>query len=586
MLSEKLKNLPENPGCYLMKNNKDKVIYVGKAKNLKNRVKSYFTGAHNKKTSLLVSEIVNFSYVLTNTELESLLLEINLIKQYQPKYNIKLLDDKSYPYLEITNEKYPRLVISRYKEVPKNKTLFGPYPGGYSLNKTLRLLQKLYPLRRCSLKETKPCLHYHINQCIGSCFDKTVNFNPNIKNITRFLKGDTKEVLGDLTFFMNQASSNCDYESAIEYRDMIDYVKETTQKQIIQLNDFKSKDFIGYYFNEEEIFIHILKYRQARILDTFSLCLNYLIDPLEALVNYLLLHYEKELVPDELVVSEQLGTFELEELLKTKVIIPKIKEKKKILELATLNAKEALDKKNLIYQSQSQTKQQAIDKLSEIVGKELYTLEVFDNAQLFGVAPVSTMIVYKNLKFEKKLYRKYHLKNAKQDDYEQFREVIYRRYHRLLLENNEFPDLILVDGGLGQLNACLQALKSLNLEIKVLGLKKNKNHQLESIVYNNQTIILEKGSLLYKLLGSISEEIHRFTLSFHKQIRSKTAQSSAFDQIIGFGPRRKRLLLKAFPTIDDLKNASLEQINNLGIPLNVAKKVKEVISEIYNNWYK
>lgn len=577
MISDKLKNLPTNPGCYLMKNKNNQIIYVGKAKNLKNRVRTYFVGSHNKKTALLVSEIADFSYVITNNEQESLILEANLIKEHSPRYNIRLIDDKTYPYIEITNEKDPMLIVSRYKTVPKNKILFGPYPNVSSAKETVKLLHKLYPLRRCSPIGKKPCLYYHIGQCLGPCAHEKIDYEPNIQHITKFLKGDTKDVLKRLEELMKKSSLEMSYEKAIEYRDMMSHVKTTTEKQIVQINDFKDRDFIGYAYNEDDLAIHILKMREGRILDTEQKVFSYIGDIQENLLTYLSQHYQNELIPDELVLNEPFEYLTEESIFEAKISVPKRGDKKKLYQLAYKNAQEDLEKYHILYRVKEEFKQQALKELSEVFETNISHIEIFDNAQLFGVAPVSAMIVYDDLKFQKKLYRKYHIKTANQDDYQSFREVLYRRYQRLLLENKTFPDLILLDGGLGQLNAGLKVLESLNLNIPIGGLKKNQKHQLVALVTPTKEIQLDKKSELYKILLSFSEEVHRFAITFHRKTKARTEQVSVFDQIPGLGAQRKKKLLQSFNSIDEIKEATIEQLTTIGIPNSVATKIKEVL---------
>ena len=577
MFADKLKNIPNDPGCYLMKNKIGEVIYVGKAKNLKNRVRSYFTGSHNKKTALLVSEIADFSYVMTNNEQESLILEANLIKQYSPRYNIRLIDDKTYPYIEITREKDPMLIVSRYKKVPQNKTLFGPYPNVSSAKETVKLLQKLYPLRRCNPIGKKPCLYYHIGQCLGPCAHENIDYQPNIDSITKFLKGDTKDVLKKLQLLMEKSSSDLSFEKAIEYRDMIEHVKTTTEKQIVQINDFKDRDFIGYAHNEDDLAIHILKMREGRILDTEQKIFSYIGEIKDNLITYLMQHYENELIPDELVLNEAFEDLQISNILNAKISIPKRGDKKKLYDLAYKNAKEDLEKYHMLYRVKEEALQKTLTELSDIFSNPINTIEIFDNAQLFGVAPVSAMVVYKDLKFEKRLYRKYHIKTAIQDDYQSFREVLYRRYQRLLLENKPMPDLILLDGGIGQLNVGIQVIKSLGLNIPIGSLKKNEKHQLQSLLTPEEEIILDKKSQLYRLLLSFSEEVHRFAISFHRKTKAKKEQVSLFDQIPGLGAQRKKKLLQSFYSIDEIKKATAEEIHAIGIPMEVAKKIKEVL---------
>jgi len=572
-LKAKINLLPTEPGCYLMKNDKDDVIYVGKAKNLKNRVKSYFTGAHNEKTTRLVLEIHDFNYVLTNSEQESLILENNLIKQYTPKYNIRLVDDKTYPYIELTKEKYPKLQVVRKKK-PEGR-IFGPYPNVYAARETARLLNRLYPLRKCDTMPKKVCLYYHIGQCLGPCqFD--VDYKDDINEIIRFLKGDTKEVLNKLKTEMDKASSQMFYEKAIEYRDMIRHIESTTEKQIININDFKDRDAISFAYNEDDISIQILKMRSGKIVDHDQIVFAYVGDYMDSVISYLQQYYEEH-IPDELLFSDRFNVDELSLIFGSKTVIPQKGDKKKIVDLASKNADYDLEHHYMLYRHKQEKTQIAIDDLSQMVGVEVKTIEIFDNAQLFGTAPISALVVYKDQAFDKKGYRKYHLKTTTNDDYQAMREVVYRRYQRLLVESKAMPDLILVDGGKGQLNAATEVLKDLNLSIKVAGLKKNKKHQLEALVYQGDVYPLLKNSEVYQLLLSISEEVHRFAISFHRKTRDKVTQQSILDHIKGIGPKRKQTILQTFKSLDEIKDASDEKLKEIGLTDEIIEALREVI---------
>ncbi|AUD62615.1 excinuclease ABC subunit C [Tenericutes bacterium MO-XQ] len=572
-LKAKINLLPTEPGCYLMKNDKDEVIYVGKAKNLKNRVKSYFTGAHNEKTTRLVLEINDFNYVLTNSEQESLILENNLIKQYTPKYNIRLVDDKTYPYIELTKEKYPKLQVVRKKK-PEGR-IFGPYPNVYAARETARLLNRLYPLRKCDTMPKKVCLYYHIGQCLGPCqFD--VDYKDDINEIVRFLKGDTKEVLNKLKTEMDKASSQMFYEKAIEYRDMIRHIESTTEKQIININDFKDRDAISFAYNEDDISIQILKMRSGKIVDHDQIVFAYVGDYMDSVLSYLQQYYEEHM-PDELLFSDRFNTDELTLMFGSKTVMPQKGDKKKIVDLASKNADYDLEHHYMLYRHKQEKTQIAIDDLSQMIGIEVKTIEIFDNAQLFGTAPISALVVYKDQAFDKKGYRKYHLKTTTNDDYQAMREVVYRRYQRLLVEGKPMPDLILVDGGKGQLNAATEILKELNLEIKVAGLKKNKKHQLEALVYEGNVYPLLRNSEVYQLLLSISEEVHRFAISFHRKTRDKVTQQSILDHIKGIGPKRKQTILQTFKSLDEIKDASDEKLKEIGLTDEIIEALREVI---------
>jgi excinuclease ABC subunit C len=572
-LKAKINLLPTEPGCYLMKNKNDEVIYVGKAKNLKNRVKSYFTGAHNEKTTRLVLEIHDFNYVLTNSEQESLILENNLIKQYTPKYNIRLVDDKTYPYIELTKEKYPKLQVVRKKK-PEGR-IFGPYPNVYAARETARLLNRLYPLRKCDTMPKKVCLYYHIGQCLGPCeFD--VDYKEDINEIIRFLKGDTKEVLNKLKTEMDKASSQMFYEKAIEYRDMIRHIESTTEKQIININDFKDRDAISFAYNEDDISIQILKMRSGKIVDHDQIVFAYVGEYMDSVLSYLQQYYEDH-IPDELLFSDRFNLEEVTLMFNNKVVMPQKGDKKKIVDLASKNADYDLEHHYMLYRHKQEKTQIAIDDLSQMIGAEVKTIEIFDNAQLFGTAPISALVVYKDQAFDKKGYRKYHLKTTTNDDYQAMREVVYRRYQRLLVESKPMPDLILVDGGKGQLNAATEVLNELNLDIKVAGLKKNKKHQLEALVYKGDIYPLLRNSEVYQLLLSISEEVHRFAISFHRKTRDKVTQQSILDHIKGIGPKRKQTILQTFKSLDEIKDASDEKLKEIGLTDEIIEALREVI---------
>ena len=559
-----------------MRDQHDEVIYVGKAKNLKNRVKSYFTGAHNEKTTRLVSEIRDFSYVLTNSEHESLILEINLIKQYLPKYNIRLVDDKTYPYIEITDEKHPRLEVVRQKELTKGR-IFGPFPNVYSARETVRLLNRLYPLRKCETMPKKACLYYHIGQCLAPCIKKDVDYKDILLDIQKFLKGDTKDVLKRLNEDMLDASEKMQFEKAIELRDMIRHIEATTEKQIINLNDFKDRDAISYAFSKDDISIQILMMRQGKIIDHHQVIFSYVGEPIDSVLSYLQQFYEST-TPDELIFSDRFTWDEIEPHFGKKALIPQKGDKKKLTDLATKNADYDLEHHFMLYRHKDEQLKKALDDLSEIFNANIKHIEVFDNAQLFGTAPISALIVYKDQGFEKKSYRKYHLQTTTNDDYQAMKEVTYRRYQKLLVEDGPFPDLILVDGGKGQLSAAKEVLTSLGLDIHIAGLKKNKQHTLEALVVNNEVIPLLRQSEIYKFLLKLSEEVHRFAIDFHRKTRNKQAIKSPLDDIKGIGEKRKKLILKHFKTMEDMKNATIEDYQNLGIPLEIAKKIKEVLT--------
>lgn len=571
-LKDKIALLPTEPGCYLMKNESDQVIYVGKAKNLKNRVKSYFTGAHNEKTTRLVQEIRDFNYVLTNSERESLILENNLIKQYLPKYNIRLIDDKTYPYIELTEEEHPKLQVVRQKDIKGR--VFGPYPNVYAARETVRLLNRLYPFRKCDTLPKRACLYYHIGQCLAPCIHPDIDYQDTIRDLTRFLKGDTSETLKKLNKQMMEASDQLQFEKAIELRDMINHIEATTEKQIINLNDFKDRDAVSFAYSKDDIAIQILMMRQGKIIDHHQVIFAYVGDVTESVLSYLLQFYETQM-PDEILFSDRFVFEDIEPYFGKIALIPQKGDKRKLVDLATKNADYDLEHHFMLYRHRDEKRQKALEDLSDLVGINVRHIEVFDNAQLFGTAPISALIVFKDQGFEKKSYRKYHLQTTTNDDYQAMKEVTYRRYQKNLVENEVMPDLILVDGGKGQLHAAEEVLLSLGLSIPIAGLKKNSQHTLEALVYHDQIIPLLKQSELYKFLLKLSEEVHRFAITFHRETRKKKAKESILDDIEGLGEKRKKLLLSHFTSLDEIKQASIEEIKKCGIPEAVAKRLKE-----------
>ncbi len=567
LIKEKLKLLPDPPGSYQFYNKFGKIIYVGKAKNLKSRVKSYFTGAHNSKTTKLVSEIADFSTLITKTEREALILELNLIKENLPKYNIKLTDDSTYPFIVITNGIAPKIMVSR--EPNKGDGIyFGPYPNVYSAKETVRLLNKIYPVRKCEKLPKKACLYYHMNQCLAPCIAKEpINWDSILNEVKAFLKGDTKKVKDKLKEEMYLASEELKYEKALEYKNLIDHIDHTTEKQLMNLNDFKDRDFIAYASDEEDVSLQILKMRSGKIVDSSTDIFPKYLDASEQVITYLYQYYDTYPMPDEVLFQDSFSTESLVEAFGKKAIIPKIGDKKKLVDLAFKNALYDLENERLLHKNVSEKMSEAQEAFKDLLGLDnISRIDIFDNAHLFGANPISCMVVYKDGKPAKNHYRKYKLKNTKKaDDYGAFKEVIYRRYQKALFEKQALPDMILVDGGKGQVSSALNIIESLGLTIPVVGLKKNDKHQLDALVYNNNDVPLEKGTYLYTLLGKMSEEVHRFAITFHRQQRSKTLMKSKLDDIDGVGPARKRKLLEKFITIDNMIQGSSDDYKSIGI---------------------
>ena len=581
LIKEKLKLLPDQPGSYQFYNKFGKIIYVGKAKNLKNRVKSYFTGAHNLKTTKLVSEIADFSTIITKTEREALILELNLIKENLPKYNIKLTDDSTYPFIVITNGEAPRIMVSREPN-KNNGVYFGPYPNVYSAKETVRLLNKIYPVRKCDKLPKKACLYYHLNQCLAPCVaKKPIDWEPILTEVKAFLKGDTKKVKDKLKEEMCLASDELKFEKALEYKKLIDHIDHTTEKQLMNLNDFKDRDFIAFANDEEDISLQILKMRSGKIVDSSTDIFPKYLDASEQVITYLYQYYDTYPMPDEILFQETLSIDVLTEVFGKKASIPKIGDKKKLIDLAFQNASYDLENERLLHKNVSEKVSEAQEAFRDLMGLDnISRIDIFDNAHLFGANPISCMVVYKDGKPNKNQYRKYKLKNTKKgDDYGAFKEVIYRRYQKALYENQELPDMILVDGGKGQVSSTLSITEALALSIPVVGLKKNDKHQLEALVYNDTVFPLEKGTYLYTLLGKMSEEVHRFAITFHRQQRSQSLMRSKLDGINGVGPVRKKKLLEKFITIDNMINGSIEDYNSIGINETIREDIINQLKE-------
>lgn len=571
-LETKLKNLPDLPGCYLMKNISGEIIYVGKAKNLKNRVKSYFNKVHNLKTTKLVSEIVDLDYIITSSDKEAFVLEINLIKENKPKYNILLKDDKTYPYIVITKEKHPRLIITRKKRNKDFGYFYGPFPSVSSARETLDLLNKIYPLRKCYKLPKKECLYYHLKQCLAPCIkNDNIDYKPIIDDIKSFLNGNTKQVIKNLEEKMYYFSNELKFEQANEYKKLIESINKTVDKQKIVLKDMSNSLFVGTYFENDMLSIHLLYLRQGEvILSTFEIIpvFSSLIDTLE---NYILLNEDSYISVDEMYFDQEVDIQILEELLSKKIYLPKKGEKKELLNLASLNAKKDF-KENIIIKEQKVLKElSTLKELEDMLNiKSARYIEAFDNSNLFGEFPISAMVVYINGKPEKNMFRKYHVKTVVgQNDYETMKEVVYRRYTRLIDEQKELPTLIMMDGGKIQVNACLEVLEKLNLNIDVCGLKKDDKHKLEAIYYNNIEYKLDKRSNIYLFLLNISEKVHSFAISFFRQSKTKSFLMSLLDDVKGLGKKRKEELLKKYVSISNIKSKSISELQEV-LPKDVA----------------
>ena len=585
MFKEELSLVPHLPGCYLMKNKDNIVIYVGKSKNLKNRLSSYFNREHTGKTMMLVREIDHFEYIVTNTEMESLLLEINLIKKYTPKYNILYRDDKSYPYIELTDEKVPRLRIIRRINVKKIKNnLFGPYPNVGAARRVVEILNRVYPLRKCNTYEKRECLYYHIGECLGYC---TKNIDEEIikemkTEIISFLNGNTKVLTNKLKEKMNKYSNNMEYEKALEYKELLNYINITTEKQKVDLDDRVNIDVVGYYSKDNYISIQILFIRGGKLLDRNRNIFPMVGDEEEELSNYLLNFYSKNVSnTKEILVPDNIDTSTFSELFNIKFITPIKGEKKRILSLAEDNARIYYEEQMTYIKRDEDKITNALNELKEKLNiPSADRIELFDNSNLFGSFNVSGMVVFKMGKPSKSDYRKYKITNDVNDDYGTMKEVIYRRYFKVLKENLEMPDLIIVDGGIGQINIAREVISSLGLKIEVCGLKKDDTHSTNMLLGKDplEEIKIDKQSDLFLLLTKMQDEVHNFTISYHKNIRSKGALSSVLDNIEGIGEVRKNKLLKKYKTISKMKEAPLEELEEI-LPKDIAVSFKDFLQE-------
>lgn len=581
-IKEKLSLVPHTPGCYLMKDSSGKVIYVGKSKNLKNRLTSYFTGIKTGKTGMLVRDIDIFDYILTSSELESLLLEINLIKKYNPKYNILLRDDKSYPYISITNDKIPRLVIVRNPNAHKNKQvkMFGPYPNVTAARRTVDMLNRLYPLRKCKNMPKKVCLYYYIGECLGYC-EKNIDkdkIDTMKSEIISFLNGNNEHIIKKLKDKMNLYSETLQFEKAIEYKELLDYVTITLEKQKVELDDNIDRDIVNYYTDNNYISIAMLFIRGGKLLDKKAHIFPLVGTVEEELDNYISAFYDKHnLKPKELLIPSIIKDNVIEEAFSIKTISPIKGAKKKLLDLAYDNALNYFNEQLEMVKRNEDRTVGAIKELSNILNlPNLSRIELFDNAHLFGSYNVSGMVVFIDGKPYKNEYRKFKITNDKNDDYGTMREVIYRRYFRVIKDNLIKPDLIIVDGGEGQLHVAKEVINELYLDIPVASLKKNDKHNTNELLYQDKTIPIDKSSNLFLLLTRMQNEVHNYTISYHKQIRSKGAISSILDNIDGIGTKRKQELLKKYKTISKMKQTSLEELKEI-LPEKVAVNFKDFL---------
>lgn len=586
LIKSKLELLPTGPGCYIHKDKNGTIIYVGKAKNLRNRVRSYFRGSHDTKTEALVSEIVDFEFIVTESNIEALLLEINLIKENKPKYNIMLKDDKSYPFIKITSERYPRLIITR--QVKKDGGLyFGPYPDVGAANEIKRLLDRIFPFRKCTNPPSKVCFYYHIGQCMAHtiCKKDEAYFKSMAQEVSDFLKGQDDKIIDDLKGKMAAAAQTMEFERAAEYRDLIQAIGTLRTKQRVMAKDLQNRDVFGYYVDKGWMCVQVFFVRQGKLIERDVNLFPYYNDPDEDFLTYVGQFYQEKyhLVPNEVLIPQDIDEEAVKALVDTKILKPQRGEKKQLVNLAIKNARVSLEQKfNLLEKSVEKT-QGAIENLGRLL--QIPTpvrIESFDNSNIMGTSPVSAMVVFVNGKPSKKDYRKYKIKTVVgPDDYASMREVIRRRYGRVQRDGLTPPDLIVIDGGQGQVNIAKQVIQEeLGLDIPIAGLQKNDKHQTHELLFGDplEVVELSRNSQEFFLLQRIQDEVHRFAITFHRQLRSKNSFSSQLDGIEGLGPKRKQNLMKHFKSLTKIKEASVDEIVEVGVPRAVAEAVQRKLN--------
>lgn len=585
-IQHKLALLPDQPGCYLMKDKNGTIIYVGKAKVLKNRVRSYFTGSHDTKTTRLVSEIADFEYIVTESNVEALLLEINLIKKNDPKYNIMLKDDKTYPFIKITNEKYPRLLITR--KVLKDKALyFGPYPDVGAANEIKKLLDRLFPLVKCGPGNTKrPCLYYHMGQCLCPYY---FDVNPAVykemtEEIKQFFNGNYRQIEESLTNKMHQAAEAMAFEQAAEYRDQIRAIETVMVKQKMTHADLLDRDVFGYAVDKGWMCVQVFFIRQGKLIERDVSIFPFYNEGPEDFLTFIGQFYQKaeHIIPKEVLIPVDIDQVSVEAVVATKVSQPQRGEKKKLVALASKNAQIALTEKFDLIERKEERTIGAIEKLGAALNIPMpIRIDAFDNSNIMGTDPVSAMVVFIDGKPSRKEYRKYKIKTVTgPDDYASMREVIYRRYSRVLKEGLPLPDLVVIDGGKGQVDIAKEVLENqLGIDIPVAGLAKNDKHKTSELLYGEPLAVipLKRNSAEFFLLQRIQDEVHRFAITFHRQLRSKNSFASKLDNIEGLGPKRKKMLLKAFKSLKKIQEASVEELIATGLPQKVATNVYEEV---------
>ncbi|CAM2786344.1 excinuclease ABC subunit UvrC [Streptococcus mutans] len=587
LIKHKLELLPDSPGCYIHKDKNGTIIYVGKAKNLKNRVRSYFHGSHNTKTELLVSEIEDFEYIVTGSNTEALLLEINLIQENKPKYNIRLKDDKSYPFIKITNEPYPRLLITR--QVKKDGGLyFGPYPDSGAATEIKRLLDRLFPFKKCTNPANKVCFYYHLGQCKAHtiCQTDQTYWDSLKEDVKNFLNGRDDKIVNELRDKMTKASELMEFERAAEYRDLIEGIGLLRTKQRVMNQDMQDRDIFGYYVDKGWMCVQVFFIRQGKLIQRDVNMFPYYNESEEDFLTYVGQFYQdnRHFIPKEIFIPRDIDETLVKAVVNTKIIKPQRGEKKQLVNLATKNARVSLQQKFDLLEKDIRKTHGAIENIGDLLNiPKPVRIEAFDNSNIQGTSPVAAMVVFVDGKPSKKDYRKFKIKTViGPDDYASMREVIYRRYSRVMRDGLTPPDLIIIDGGQGQVNIARDVIENkLGLDIPIAGLQKNDKHQTHELLFGDplEVIPLPRNSEEFFLLQRIQDEVHRFAITFHRQLRGKNTFSSKLDGIAGLGPKRKQLLMKHFKNLPNIQKASLDDIINCGIPKNVAENIQESLQE-------
>ena len=585
---DKLSLVPHKPGSYQMKDKNGNIIYVGKAKDLNKRLSSYFNRVHTGKTAKMVGLIEDFQYIVAASELEAFIIEINLIKEFNPKYNIMLTDDKSYPYIEYISSPYPRLKVSRYLTIKRkdNKKLFGPYPNAYAARRIVNLLNRLYPLKKCEGSPKEVCLYYHIGECLGYCSkDIDTNRVKEMENeILSFLRGNDQILRDKIMDKINKYSENLNYEMALDLKKELEYIDIVLDKQKVELHDFVNRDVISYYVDNGYLSIEILFIRNGKLLNHKNDIFPISVDIEDEVEYYIAKFYSRNEIPKEILIPESLSVENIRSVVDTNIIVPQKGIKKDLIKMAYDNAKLNLDNRFEEIEKEDLRTSKSNEELARLLGMDsIYRIDVFDNSNLFGSFAVSGMVVYIDGKPAKNEYRKYKVSVDVNDDYNTMKEILYRRYQRALVDRTTLPDLIIVDGGENQIRAALDILNLLHLNIKVVGLKKNDKHRTNDLVDSDLNIIpLDRMSSVFHYLTRMQDEVHRFTINYHRTLRSKGSISSVLDDIEGIGPARKKQLIKEFGSVTKMREASIEEIAKI-VPLQVAQELKDYLDSKYES---